>query len=73
MKRFALAIALACALSGTALAGEIHTTGVQASDPSIPPATASAGEIHTTDAASPQASSELLANVILTIMSLAVS
>ena len=27
MKRFVLAIALACALSGTALAGDIHSTG----------------------------------------------
>jgi hypothetical protein len=27
MKRFVLAIALACALSATALAGEIHSTG----------------------------------------------
>jgi len=27
MKRFALAVALACVLSGTVLAGEIHTTG----------------------------------------------
>jgi hypothetical protein len=27
MNRFVLAIALACALSGTALAGDIHTTG----------------------------------------------
>lgn len=27
MKRFALAIALACILSGSALAGDVHTTG----------------------------------------------
>ena len=27
MKRFALAIALACVLSGSALAGEVHTPG----------------------------------------------
>jgi opacity protein-like surface antigen len=27
MKRFALAIALACVLSGSALAGDVHTTG----------------------------------------------
>jgi hypothetical protein len=27
MKRLALAITLACALSGTAMAGEIHSTG----------------------------------------------
>jgi hypothetical protein len=30
MNRFVLAIALACALSGTALAGDIHTTGAPA-------------------------------------------
>lgn len=30
MKRFALAIALACVISGTALAGEVHTTGAPA-------------------------------------------
>lgn len=33
MKRFLLAIALACALSGTALAGEIHSTGAPAPAP----------------------------------------
>ena len=30
MKRFALAIALACVLSGSALAGDIHSTGAPA-------------------------------------------
>ena len=30
MKRFALAIALACVLSGSALAGEVHTPGAPA-------------------------------------------
>jgi hypothetical protein len=30
MKRFVLAIALACALSGSTLAGEMHTTGAPA-------------------------------------------
>jgi hypothetical protein len=37
MNRFVLAIALACALSGTVLAGEIHTAGAPAP-----------GEIHST-------------------------
>lgn len=30
MKRFALAIALACVLSGSAFAGDIHSTGAPA-------------------------------------------
>ena len=38
MKRFVLAIALACALTGTTLAGDIHTAG----EPTP-------GEIHSTD------------------------
>ena len=44
MKRLALAIALTCALSGVARAGEIHSTGAAA--PQTP------GEIHTTSAVS---------------------
>lgn len=43
MRRLALAIALACVLSGVAHAGEIHSTGAVA--PPTP------GEIHTTGAA----------------------
>lgn len=43
MRRLALAIALACVLSGMAHAGEIHSTGAVA-----PP---KPGEIHTTGAA----------------------
>jgi len=43
MRRLALAIALACVLSGMAHAGEIHSTGAVA--PPTP------GEIHTTGAA----------------------
>lgn len=48
MKRFVFVIALACAFSGTALAGEIHTAGVQAPPPI-------AGEINTPGAQSPSA------------------
>ena len=33
MKRFVLAVALACVLSGTALAGDIHTTGAPSPTP----------------------------------------
>lgn len=39
MKRFALAIALACVLSGSAFAGDIHSTGVPSpGETSGPPA-----------------------------------
>ena len=49
MKRFALAIALACVLSGTALAGEIHSTGAPAPAPGDIPSTgapATSGATH---------------------------
>lgn len=59
MKRFVFAIALACALSGTALAGEIHTTGAPAP-----------GEIHSTGAPAPQASSPVVVAIILTLISI---
>jgi hypothetical protein len=59
MKRFVLAIALACALSVTAWAGEVHSTGAPAP-----------GEIHTTGAPEPQASSPGVVAILLTIMSL---
>jgi hypothetical protein len=45
MRRLALAIALACVLSGVARAGEIHSTGAVA--PPTPGAVTQAGEIHT--------------------------
>jgi predicted cobalt transporter CbtA len=59
MKRFLLAIALACVLSGPALAGEIHSVGAPAP-----------GDIHSTDAPAPQASSLVVVAIILTILSL---
>ncbi len=55
MERFALAIALACVLSGIALAGEIHTTGAPAPAPAPAPTTQS---------------SSVLTTVILTVISL---
>ena len=64
MKRFALAVALACVLSGTALAGDAHTTGAPAPAP---------GDSHTTGAPSPapgSQSSSIVAAVILTILSI---
>lgn len=67
MKRFALAIALACVLSGTALAGDIPSTGAPA--PGDIPSTGAAsparvGDIPSTGAPSP------IVTVILTILSL---
>jgi hypothetical protein len=37
MRRFILAIALACALSGSAMAGEIHSTGPEPGETQTPP------------------------------------
>ena len=59
MKRFVLAIALACALSGSALAGDSHTAG--APDP---------GDSHTPGAPAPAGSSSVATAVILAILSL---
>jgi hypothetical protein len=64
MKRFVLAVTMACALSGSALAGDIHSTGAPAPAP---------GDIHTTGAPAPAPttqSSSVNATVILTILSL---
>lgn len=36
MKRFALAVALACVLSGTTLAGDAHSVGAPEAAPSTP-------------------------------------
>ena len=64
MRRLALAIALACVLSGMTRAGEIHTTGAVAPPP--PPSTVTApGEIHSTGA--PQESNTVL-TIILAII-----
>ena len=49
MRRLALAVALACVLSGVAHAGEIHSTGAVA--PPTPVTTP--GEIHTTGSTTP--------------------
>ena len=53
MRRLALAIALACVLSGMARAGEIHSTGVVAPPPPPPSTLRVAGDIPTTDAVPP--------------------
>lgn len=52
MRRLALAMILACVLSGVARAGEMHSTGVLAPPP--PPSTVTmTGEIHSTGATAP--------------------
>ncbi len=67
MKRFVMALALACVLSGTALAGDIPSSGAPAPG-DIPssgaPSRALAGDIPSTGAPSP------IVTVILTILSL---
>ena len=60
MKRFVLAVALACVLSGSALAGDVHTTGAPEPAP---------GDSHTTGAPSPAQSSSVAATVLLAILS----
>ena len=68
MRRLALAITLACALSGTARAGEIHPTGAVAPPPPPPNSVpAAAGEIPTTDA--PQ-ESDIVSTIIMAIISI---
>jgi hypothetical protein len=76
MRRLALAIALACVLSGVARAGEIPTTGVVATPTPIPMKAAGGipidgamtiGEIHSSDAIGSEDSSTLL-TIILTLI-----
>lgn len=67
MRRLALAIALACILSGVTHAGEIPSTGAVAPAPTNPMTIA--GEIHSTGATAPQPSNMLL-TIILTIISI---
>lgn len=75
MRRLALAIALACVLSGAARAGEIHPTGVVAPPPPPPSTTAAAtgatapGEILSTGETAPEESVTLL-TIILTFISI---
>jgi hypothetical protein len=71
MRHLALAIALACALSGVVRAGEIHSTGAIAPPGETPTtgAVAPPGEIPGTGAATPQASGTVL-SIILTLISI---
>jgi hypothetical protein len=70
MRRLALAMALACVLSGAARSGEMHSTGAVAS-PTPTPATAS-GEINTTGTTAPEGNSteEIAITIILTLINL---
>jgi hypothetical protein len=67
MKRFVMALALACVISGTALAGDVPSTGAPAPG-DIPssgaPSPARAGYIPSTGAPSP------MVTLILTVLSL---
>ena len=65
MRHLALAVLLACVLSGTARTGEIPTTGATAPPP--PPPVKTAGEVPTTGATTPQQSTVVL-TIIITII-----
>lgn len=65
MKRFLLAVALTCALSSVALAGDVPSTGINAEEPPIE--TESLGEIPSTDFASVTWFNELLWSFLSTI------
>lgn len=67
MRHLALAVLLACMLSGTARAGEVPSTGVAAPPP--PPTVTTCGEVPSTGATEPQASSTFL-TIIVTFISI---
>jgi hypothetical protein len=67
MRRLALAVALACVLSGVARAGEIHSTGKVASPTPTPVPVA--GEIPSTGGTAPEEASTVL-TIILTLISI---
>src|SRR5690242_19738547 len=62
MRRFGLAIALACLLSGVTRAGEIHTTGAVTPPPpsTATSSVATTGEVPSTGATAPQESDALI-------------
>lgn len=73
MKRFAMTLALACALSGTALGGNVPSTDFVPPPPPPPGAaqTASPGEIPSTGFTSPGEMPTCGLSVLLTILDLA--
>jgi hypothetical protein len=72
MKRFVIVVALTCALSSTALAGNIPTGGI-VSPPPPPPAeeTAQPGNIPSTDPTSPGEMPAVDLSIVLAILNLA--
>lgn len=58
MKRFAMAVALACILSSTTLAGIIPSTDVKAPEPETP------GNVPTSDVAEPPVIAEALTTLL---------
>lgn len=68
MRRLALAVALACVLSGVVSAGEMHPTGVVAPPPP-PNAATAAWETPSTDETALEDSTTLL-TIILTLLSI---
>lgn len=71
MKRFAMALVLACALSGTAMAGDVPSTGIVSPPPPPPNATAQFDNIPSTDSTSPGDMPTCGLAVLLTILDLA--
>lgn len=76
MKRFALALALACALSSTTLAGNIPTSDIASPPPppgetQTPPGVTAPGDISTPGIASPGDIPGVPLSVLLTILDLA--
>jgi hypothetical protein len=69
MRHLALAVLLACMLSGTARAGEIPSTGVVTLPPPPPSIVTTTGQSYSSGATTPQASSTLL-TIILTLYSI---
>jgi len=67
MRHLAIAVLLACMLSGTALAGEIPSTGVVAPPP--PRTLTISGEIPTTGETAPEESDTLI-TIILTLLTI---
>jgi hypothetical protein len=71
MKRFAMALVLACALSSTVLAGDVPSTGITSPPPPPPDEIAMPGEIPSTGFTSPGDMPTCGLSILLTILDLA--
>lgn len=69
MKRFALTLVLACALSGTAMAGDVPSTGIVAAPPAIDE-TATPGDVPSTGSTAPGDMPTVDLSILLTVLSL---